>query len=126
VGRAPAKPANEVITDPTLAKAANEVITDLGVVRDPVTGKYRRTRLFVMTLGYSRKSVRLLEFRSSSQIWSELQERAFRRLTGATRVVVLDNLREGVQVDPLIRQLTLYRDFIQDQTKESETGTLSN
>ena len=28
------------------------------MVRDPVTGKYRRTRLFVMTLGYSRKSVR--------------------------------------------------------------------
>ena len=24
------------------------------------------------------------------------------------------------QVDPLIRQLTLYRDFIQDKTKESE------
>ena len=30
------------------------------MVRDPKTGKYRRTRLFVMTLGYSRKSVRLL------------------------------------------------------------------
>ena len=29
------------------------------MVRDPKTGKYRRTRLFVMTLGYSRKSVRL-------------------------------------------------------------------
>jgi len=25
------------------------------------------------------------------------------------------------QVDPLIRQLTLYRDFIQNKTKESET-----
>jgi hypothetical protein len=25
------------------------------------------------------------------------------------------------QVDPLIRQLTLYRDFIQEKTKESET-----
>ena len=25
------------------------------MVRDPKTGKYRRTRLFVMTLGYSRK-----------------------------------------------------------------------
>jgi hypothetical protein len=24
------------------------------------------------------------------------------------------------QVDPLIRQLTLYRDFIQDKTKENE------
>ena len=30
------------------------------MVRDPQSGKYRRTRLFVMTLGYSRKAVRLL------------------------------------------------------------------
>ena len=36
------------------------------MVRDPQTGKYRRTRLFVMTLGYSRKAVRLLVFRSSA------------------------------------------------------------
>jgi hypothetical protein len=35
------------------------------MVRDPQSGKYRRTRLFVMTLGFSRKSVRLLVFRSS-------------------------------------------------------------
>jgi len=49
-------------------------------VRDPHTGKYRRTRLFVLTLGYSRKSVRLLVFRSSSQAWAELHEQAFRRL----------------------------------------------
>jgi len=34
------------------------------MVRDTLSGKYRRTRLFVMTLGYSRKSVRLLVFRS--------------------------------------------------------------
>ena len=27
------------------------------MVRDPDSGKYRRTRLFVLTLGYSRKSV---------------------------------------------------------------------
>jgi transposase len=66
------------------------------MVRDPQTGKYRRMRLFVMTLGHSRKSVRLLVFRSSTQTWAELHERAFRRLGGATRVVVLDNLREGV------------------------------
>ncbi|MBV8818091.1 MAG: IS21 family transposase [Acidobacteriaceae bacterium] len=66
------------------------------MVRDPATGKYRRTRLFVMTLGHSRKAVRLLVFRSSSQTWAELHEKAFRRLGGTTRVVVLDNLREGV------------------------------
>ena len=85
------------------------------MVRDPLSGKYRRTRLFVMTLGYSRKSVRLLVFRSSSQIWAELHEKAFRRLTGVTRVVVLDNLREGV-LAPDIYEPTLnplYRDVLQ-------------
>src|SRR5882757_7374279 len=79
------------------------------MVRDPQTGKYRRTRLFVMTLGHSRKAVRLLVFRSSTQTWAELHETAFRRLGGATRVVVLDNLREGVLTpdiyDPKINPL---------------------
>jgi hypothetical protein len=55
------------------------------MVRDPQTGKYRRTRLFVLTLGCSRKSVRLLVFRSSARVWAELHEKAFRRLGGATR-----------------------------------------
>jgi transposase len=79
--------------------AGEECQVDYGdgpMVLDPASGKYRRTRLFVMTLGYSRKSVRLLVFHSSSRIWAELHEKAFRRLTGVTRVVVLDNLREGV------------------------------
>ena len=50
------------------------------MVRDAHSGKYRRTRLFVLTLGYSRKSVRLMVFGSSSQTWAELHEKAFRRL----------------------------------------------
>src|SRR5271169_1531984 len=84
------------------------------MVRDPESRKYRRTRLFVMTLGCSRKSIRLLTFRSSSRIWAELHERAFRQLGGATRIVVLDNLREGVLVpdtyDPALNPL--YRDVL--------------
>ena len=79
--------------------AGEEAQVDYGtgpMVRDPQTGKYRRTRLFVMTLGYSRKSIRLLTFRSSSRVWAELHEKAFRRLGGCPRVVVLDNLKEGV------------------------------
>ena len=84
------------------------------MVRDPETGKYRRTRLFVMTLGYSRKSVRLLVFRSSARTWAELHERAFRRLGGAPSIVVLDNLREGVVgadiYDPKLNPL--YRDVL--------------
>ena len=66
------------------------------MARDPQSGKYRRMRLFVLTLGYSRKAVRLLVFQSSTQTWAELHEQAFRRLGGCTRVVVLDNLGEGV------------------------------
>ena len=84
------------------------------MVRDPKTGRYRRTRLFVLTLGHSRKAVRILVFRSSSRIWAELHEKAFRRLGGATRVVVLDNLREGVLTpdiyDPELNPL--YRDVL--------------
>jgi transposase len=84
------------------------------MVREPETSKYCRTRLFVLTLGYSRKSVRLLVWRSSARIWAELHERAFRRLGGTTRLVVLDNLREGVIApdiyDPTLNPL--YRDVL--------------
>ena len=84
------------------------------MVRDPDSGKYRRTRLFVLTLGCSRKSVRLLAFRSSARIWAELHEKAFRRLGGTTRLVVLDNLREGVLAPDIYdpRLNPLYRDVL--------------
>ena len=92
--------------------AGEECQVDYGtgpMVRDPQSGKYRRTRLFVMTLGYSRKSVRLLVFRSSTRTWAELHEKAFRRLGGSPRIVVLDNLREGVLTpdlyDPILNPL---------------------
>jgi len=84
------------------------------MVLDRSTGKYRRTRLFVMTLGYSRKAVRLLCEKSSSQIWAQLHEEAFRRLGGTVKLVVLDNLREGVLrpdvYDPALNPL--YRDVL--------------
>src|SRR5271154_3543598 len=67
-----------------------------------------------MVLGCSRKAARFLIFRSSSRIWAELHEKALRRLGGSTRVVVLDNLREGVLVpdiyDPSLNPL--YRDVL--------------
>jgi transposase len=88
------------------------------MVRDPETGKYKRTRLFVLTLGHSRKSVRLLTWKSSTQIWAELHERAFRRLGGVPCVIVLDNLREGVVTpdvyDPMLNPV--YRDMLAHYT----------
>lgn len=114
------------VRGPAVSREAHPVITtapgeegqvDYGegpMVRDPASGKYRRTRLFVLTLGYSRKSVRLLVWRSSSQIWAELHEQAFRRLGGTVRVIILDNLREGVLTpdvyDPALNPL--YRDVL--------------
>jgi transposase len=84
------------------------------LVRDPKTRLYRRTRLFVLTLGFSRKCVRLLTFQSSSRTWCELHETAFRRLGGVPAVIVLDNLAEGVKeadfCDPVLNPL--FRDML--------------
>ena len=112
-GSSPAVEARVVIT----SAPGEEAQVDYGegpMVRDADSGKYRRTRLFVLTLGYSRKAVRLLVQRSSAQVWAELHERAFRRLGGTVRVVVLDNLKEGVLTpdiyDPTLNPL--YRDVL--------------
>jgi len=112
------RPSQVLQAQPVIVTApGEEAQVDYGtgpMVRDPQTGKYRRTRLFVLTLGYSRKSVRLLIFRSSSRTWADLHEKAFRRLGGSVRIVVLDNLREGVLTpdiyDPALNPL--YRDLL--------------
>src|SRR5687767_10154603 len=84
------------------------------MVRHPQTGKYRRTRLFVLTLAHSRKAVRLLVWQSSAQTWAELHEQAFRRLGGTPRTVVLDNLKEGVLTPDIYEPALnpLYRDLL--------------
>ncbi len=111
-GRPDAAASAVIVTPP-----GEEAQVDYGsgpMVRDPQTGRYRRTRMFVLTLGHSRKAVRLLTFHSSTRIWAELHEQAFRRLGGAVRTIVLDNLGEGVLkpdiYDPALNPL--YRDML--------------
>src|ERR1700728_2430412 len=63
-GNQPLQPRAVILTGP-----GEESQVDYGtgaMVRDPQTRKYRRTRLFVMVLGCSRKAARFLSFRSSS------------------------------------------------------------
>ena len=67
-------------------------------------------------LGCSLKSVRPLTFRSNSRIWAELHER---RLGRATRIVVLDNLREGVLVPDVYDPLPIERDVCPEVNKQS-------
>jgi transposase/5S rRNA maturation endonuclease (ribonuclease M5) len=59
-------------------------------------GKYRRPRLFVMTLKYSGRAFRKVVWNSSKETWARLHEEAFRYFGGCTQYVTLDNLKEGV------------------------------
>ena len=64
--------------------------------RVPGTDRYRKPRLFVATLRYSRRSFRRVVWRSDQQTWARLHEQAWRYFGGSCRYVVLDNLKEGV------------------------------
>jgi transposase len=66
------------------------------LTRDPRSGKYRRPRLFVMTLSNSRHAFRKTVWRSSTETWCRLHEEAFAYFGGAPQTIRLDNLKEGV------------------------------
>ena len=72
-----------------------------------------------------RESVRLLVWRSTTQIWAERHERAFRRLGGTVRVVVHDNLPRGCSpriYDPTLNPL--YRDVLAHSHRAAVPATL--
>jgi len=64
--------------------------------RDARSGKYRKPRLFVLSLSFSRYAFRKVVWRSSQQIWCELHEEAFAHFGGVPEWIRLDNLKEGV------------------------------
>lgn len=64
--------------------------------RVPGSERYRKPRLFVATLRYSRRSFRRVVWNSSQEVWARLHEQAWRYFGGSCRYVVLDNLKEGV------------------------------
>jgi transposase len=66
------------------------------LTRVPGTDRWRKPRLFVATLRYSRRSFRCVVWRSSQEAWARLHEQAWRHFGGSCRYVVLDNLKEGV------------------------------
>lgn len=63
---------------------------------DVRTGKYRKPRLFIMTLGASRHAFRKVVWTSSKETWCQLHEEAFAYFGGVPETMRLDNLREGV------------------------------
>ena len=63
--------------------------------RDARSGKYRKPRLFVLSLSFSRHAFRKVVWRSSQQIWCELHEEAFAYFGGVPEWIRLDNLLCG-------------------------------
>ncbi len=62
----------------------------------PGSARYRKPRLFVMTLRFSRRSFRRVVWKSSKEVWAQLHEQAWRYFGGCPQYCVLDNLKEGV------------------------------
>ena len=117
-----------------------EVQVDYGegaMTRVPGTDRYRRPRLFVMTLRYSRRSFRRVVWESSQQTWARLHEQAWRYFGGSCTYVVLDNLKEGVikpnlyepELNPVYRDLLAHYGVVADPARvrdPNRKGTVEN
>ena len=64
-------------------------------MRVPGTDRYRKPRLFIATLRYSRRNFRRVVWKSSQETWARLHEQAWRYFGGSFLYVVLDKLRLG-------------------------------
>jgi hypothetical protein len=64
--------------------------------RDARSGKYRKPRLFVLSLSFSRHAFRKVVWRSSQQIWCELHEEAFAHFGGVPEWIRLDYVARNI------------------------------
>ncbi len=107
------------------------------LTRHPETGKMRRSRLFVMTLKYSRRSFRKVVWNSSKETWARLHEEAFRYFGGCPQYVVLDNLKEGVikadiyepEINPVYAAMLYHYGVVADPARVGDPdrkGTVEN
>ena len=101
------------------------------------SGKYRRPRLFIMTLKFSGRAFRKVVWNSSKETWCRLHEEAFRYFTGCTQYVALDNLKEGVikpdiyepDLNPLYAAILEHYHVVADPARVGDSdrkGTVEN
>ena len=101
------------------------------------SGKYRRPRLFVMTLKYSGCAFRNVVWNSSKETWCRLHEEAFRYFSGCPQYVTLDNLKEGVikpdiyepDLNPLYAAMLKHYEAVADPARVRDPdrkGTVEN
>jgi len=101
------------------------------------SGKYRRPRLFIMTLKYSGRTFRKVVWNSSKETWCRLHEEAFRYFSGCPQYVTLDNLKEGVikpdiyepDLNPLYAVMLKHYSVVADPARVCDSdrkGTVEN
>jgi transposase len=101
------------------------------------SGKYRRPRLFVMSLKYSGRAFRKVVWNSSKETWCRLHEEAFRYFSGCPQYVTLDNLKEGVikpdiyepDLNPLYAAMLEHYTVVADPARVADSnrkGTVEN
>ncbi len=101
------------------------------------SGKYRRPRLFIMTLKYSGRAFRKVVWNSSKETWCRLHEEAFRYFAGCPDYVTLDNLKEGVirpdiyepDINPLYAAVLQHYSVVADPARVCDSdrkGTVEN
>ena len=104
------------------------------LTRVPGTDRWRKPRLFVATLRYSRRSFRRVVWRSSQQTWAELHEQAWRHFGGSCRYVVLDNLKEGVlkpdlyepQLSPVYAAMLVHYSVVADPARVRDPNRIGS
>ena len=87
--------------------------------------KYRRPRLFIMTLKHSGRAFRKAAWNSSKETWARLHEEAYQYFGGCTQYVTLDNLKEGVikpdiyepELNPLYAVMLQHYDVVADPAR---------
>ena len=105
--------------------------------RVPGKDSYRKPRLFVATLRYSRRSYRRVVWNSGQETWAKLHEQAWRYFGGSCRYVVLDNLKEGVlkpdlyepQLNPVYAATLAHYEVVADPARVRDPdrkGTVEN
>ena len=98
---------------------------------------YRKPRLFVCTMRYSRRSFRRVVWKSSQETWARLHEQAWRYFGGCCSYVVLDNLKEGVikpdlyepELNPLYAAVLQHYGVVADPARvrdPNRKGTVEN
>lgn len=84
-----------------------------GLTRDPLTGRVRKTWVFVMVLSFSRHMYAELVYDQSVATWLNCHLHAFDWFGGVPRRIVLDNLKAAIlkacREDPAVQRS--YREF---------------